>query len=103
MLLLKDVPGMQVMRTISMLINEAYDAVNQGVCTLDAVDVAMKAGVAYPRGPIAWGHLIGVAYIVRVLTNIKSGYGEERYRISPLLMDEWYRLRLVMPSTADLL
>lgn len=102
-LLLKDVPGMQVMRTISMLINEAYDAVNQGVCTLDAVDVAMKAGVAYPRGPIAWGHLIGVAYIVRVLTNIKSGYGEERYRISPLLMDEWYRLRLVMPSTADLL
>ena len=30
---LKDVPGMQVMRTVSMLINEAYDAVNQ-VCAI---------------------------------------------------------------------
>ena len=85
---LKDVPGMQVLRTVAMLVNEAYDAVNQGVCDAQAVDIAMQSGVAYPQGPIAWGQKIGLPYLVMVLSNIQHAYGEERYRISPLLMIE---------------
>lgn len=80
-----DVPGMVVMRTVAMLANEAADAVNQGVCSAAAVDVAMQKGVNYPRGPLAWTDAIGVAQVVTVLSNLAASYGEDRYRVSPLL------------------
>ncbi|MDB5961664.1 MAG: paaC [Massilia sp.] len=80
-----DVPGMVVMRTVAMLANEAADAVNTGVCSAAAVDVAMQKGVNYPRGPLAWTDAIGVAQVVAVLSNLAASYGEDRYRVSPLL------------------
>ena len=80
-----DVPGMVVMRTVAMLANEAADAVNQGVCSAAAVDIAMQKGVNYPRGPLAWTDAVGVAQVVTVLSNLAASYGEDRYRVSPLL------------------
>jgi 3-hydroxybutyryl-CoA dehydrogenase len=82
---LDDVPGMAVMRTVAMLANEAADAVNQGVCSAGAVDMAMQKGVNYPRGPLAWADELGVARVVKVLSNLAASYGEDRYRVSPLL------------------
>ncbi|MFN3789032.1 3-hydroxyacyl-CoA dehydrogenase PaaH [Massilia sp.] len=82
---LDDVPGMAVMRTVAMLANEAADAVNQGVCSAQAVDIAMQKGVNYPRGPLAWADSVGLEHVVAVLTNLAASYGEDRYRVSPLL------------------
>ena len=82
---LDDVPGMAVMRTVAMLANEAADAVNQGVCSAAAVDLAMQKGVNYPRGPLAWADAIGLRQVLAVLTHLAAGYGEDRYRVSPLL------------------
>ena len=82
---LDDVPGMIVMRTVAMLANEAADAVNGGVCSASAVDIAMQKGVNYPRGPLAWADAVGIAHIVTVLANLAATYGEDRYRVSPLL------------------
>lgn len=82
---LDDVPGMAVMRTVAMLANEALDAVNQGVCSAQAVDVAMQKGVNYPRGPLAWADSIGLHHVLTVLANLGAAYGEDRYRVSPLL------------------
>ncbi|MEX5745107.1 3-hydroxyacyl-CoA dehydrogenase PaaH [Massilia sp. X63] len=82
---LDDVPGMAVMRTVAMLANEAADAVNQGVCSAAAVDIAMQKGVNYPRGPLAWADSIGLQHIGAVLANLATTYGEDRYRVSPLL------------------
>lgn len=82
---LNDVPGMAVMRTVAMLANEAADAVNQGVCSVEAVDLAMEKGVNYPRGPLAWADAVGAGYIVDVLRHLAQGYGEDRYRVSPML------------------
>jgi 3-hydroxybutyryl-CoA dehydrogenase len=80
-----DVPGMVVMRTVAMLANEAADAVNQGVCSAEAVDIAMQKGVNYPCGPLAWADAVGMAHVVAVLSNLAATYGEDRYRVSPLL------------------
>jgi 3-hydroxybutyryl-CoA dehydrogenase len=80
-----DVPGMLVMRTVAMLANEAADAVNQGVCSARAVDIAMQKGVNYPRGPLAWADSVGLQQIGTVLANLAASYGEDRYRVSPLL------------------
>lgn len=82
---LDDVPGLGLMRTVAMLANEAAEVVNQGVCTAADVDMAMKKGANYPRGPLEWADAIGPDYILNVLTNLGAQYGEDRYRPSPLL------------------
>ena len=80
-----DVPGLVVMRSVAMLANEAADAVNQGVCSVAGADQAMRLGVNYPQGPLAWADQVGVAAIRDVLAHLGSSYGEDRYRISPLI------------------
>jgi len=80
-----DVPGLAVMRTVAMLANEAADAVNQGVCSAAGADMAMQKGVNYPRGPLAWADMVGVRHIATVLDHLAQAYGEDRYRVSPLL------------------
>ncbi|SAK60054.1 3-hydroxyacyl-CoA dehydrogenase [Caballeronia calidae] len=82
---LKDIAGMAVMRTVAMLVNEAADAVNQGVCTSADLDLAMEKGVNYPLGPLAWGERIGIDRVHDVLLHLASHYGEDRYRASPLI------------------
>ncbi|MBB1487399.1 3-hydroxyacyl-CoA dehydrogenase PaaH [Oceanospirillum sediminis] len=80
-----DVPGMVLMRTVAMLANEGSDAVNQQVCDVAAVDIAMQSGVNYPKGPMAWADQIGLSHVHTVLSHLVSSYGEDRYRPSPLL------------------
>ena len=82
---LDDAPGMAVMRTVAMLANEAADAVNQGVCSAQGADLAMQKGVNYPRGPLAWADAIGLSYVMTVLAHLGATYGEDRYRVSPLI------------------
>jgi 3-hydroxybutyryl-CoA dehydrogenase len=73
------------MRTVAMLANEAADAVNQGVCSAADADLAMQKGVNYPVGPLTWAERIGLDYVMRVLRNLAAEYGEDRYRVSPLI------------------
>ena len=80
-----DVPGMIVLRTVAMLSNEAADAVHQRVCTAAECDLAMRAGVNYPHGPLAWAEMLGLSFVVSVLEHLQHAYGEDRYRVAPLL------------------
>jgi len=41
--------------------------------------------VNYPRGPLAWADAIGLQHVFTVLANLGAAYGEDRYRVSPLL------------------
>lgn len=93
--MLNDVPGLAVMRTVAMLANEAADAVNQGVCDASGADIAMRLGVNYPRGPLAWADDIGVEKIQTVLRHLSEFYGEDRYRISPLIQQAVYAGRTI--------
>ena len=87
---LADVPGLAVMRTVAMLANEAADAVYQGVCSAASADDAMCLGVNYPKGPLAWADAVGLPAICTVLTHLGASYGEDRYRISPLIQRHVY-------------
>jgi len=82
---LDDVAGLAVMRTVAMLANEAADAVVQGVASPEAIDIAMQKGVSYPRGPCAWADAISASTVRDTLANLVVHYGEDRYRISPLI------------------
>jgi 3-hydroxybutyryl-CoA dehydrogenase len=83
--LLADLPGLAVLRSVAMLANEAAEAVLHGVGSAADIDLAMRAGVNYPRGPLAWADAIGVGAVLRTLDNLQRAYGEERYRPSLLL------------------
>jgi 3-hydroxybutyryl-CoA dehydrogenase len=80
---IEDVAGMVVMRTVCMIVNEAFDLVNQQVCSEEALDTAMQLGMNYPLGPIGWTSLFGAETVYTVLKNLGRHYGEDRYRISP--------------------
>lgn len=80
-----DLPGLVVLRTVAMLANEAADAVLQGVGSAADIDLAMRVGVNYPCGPLAWASRIGISQTLRVLDNLQRSYGESRYRPSLLL------------------
>ncbi len=82
---IRDVPGLVVARTVAMIVNEAADAVNQGVCSPTDVDIAMKVGVNYPQGPLAWADKLSLEYIQALLVALAETYGEHRYRCSPLI------------------
>jgi 3-hydroxybutyryl-CoA dehydrogenase len=82
---INDIPGMIVFRTVAMLANVAADAVEQGVCSTADCDLAMRKGVNYPLGPLEWAEKIGTARVVAALDNLGEAYGQERYRVSPLL------------------
>jgi 3-hydroxybutyryl-CoA dehydrogenase len=78
-----DTPGLLVARTIAMLINEAMDAVQQGVCTAEGADAAMKLGVNYPAGPFEWLARWDARSVMKILNALDHTYRGERYRISP--------------------
>lgn len=80
-----DLPGLACLRTVSMLANEAAEAVQQGVATAADIDAAMLKGVNYPRGPLAVADQLGAAFVVAVMDNLARAYGEDRYRASILL------------------
>jgi 3-hydroxybutyryl-CoA dehydrogenase len=80
-----DLPGMFVMRTVCMLANEAAEVVHTGVASAEAVELAMRLGVNYPRGPLAWAEAIGLERVRDVLDHLARTYGEDRYRASWLL------------------
>ncbi|MBU6257103.1 MAG: 3-hydroxyacyl-CoA dehydrogenase [Bradyrhizobium sp.] len=82
---MQDAPGLIVARTVAMLINEAADAVQQGVCTPEGADAAMKLGVNYPAGPFEWLAQWSGAGVIAVVEALDAAYRGERYRVSPWL------------------
>ncbi|MGE5221481.1 MAG: 3-hydroxyacyl-CoA dehydrogenase NAD-binding domain-containing protein [Omnitrophica WOR_2 bacterium] len=89
-----DSPGLILPRVIGMLANEAAFAFAEGVAPIETIDKAMQLGTSYPRGPLAWAKEIGYSCIVEVLDRMHAEYGEERYRVTPLLR-RWARLNQV--------
>jgi 3-hydroxybutyryl-CoA dehydrogenase len=89
-----DAPGLVVARTIAMLVNEACDAVLQGVCTPEGADQAMKLGVNYPAGPFEWLAAWDANTIVALLGRLDAHYRGERYRASPELRQRAWAAQL---------
>ncbi len=74
-----------VARTPAMIVNEAADAVLQGVCSEPAADAAMTLGVNHPAGPFEWLARLGASNVVAIIDNLDAHYRGERYRASPAL------------------
>ena len=69
-------------RVISMLINEAVDALYLKIASRDELDLAMTKGVNYPKGLLKWADEIGINMILSTLDGLHQEYGDDRYRAS---------------------
>ena len=58
---------------------------SKGCRDAKGADAAMQLGVNYPKGPLAWADAVGVRVICQVLRHLGAFYGEDRYRVSPLI------------------
>lgn len=72
-------------RVLTMLINEACDAVFMNIASIEDVDLAMKNGVNYPKGLLEWADEIGLPVVLNRITELYEEYLEDRYRPNPLL------------------
>ncbi|MBV8530417.1 MAG: hypothetical protein JO104_03795 [Candidatus Eremiobacteraeota bacterium] len=75
-ILVENVQGLFLGRTVGSIVNEAVLAVSEGVASSDDVDLAMRLGANYPVGPIAWGREIGGARVRRILERLADAEGE---------------------------
>ena len=89
---LPDKPGFITARVISMIINEAWFALQQGISTKEEIDIAMKLGTNYPYGPFEWGNKIGLEKIYDLLKRLSRE--NLRYNPAELLekevKNEWH-------------
>jgi 3-hydroxybutyryl-CoA dehydrogenase len=72
-------------RILATIVNEAASAVEDGVATPEAIDVAMRLGTNYPSGPLEWGERIGLSHVVHTLEALHALVPDGRYRVVPLL------------------
>ncbi len=81
----KDVPGFVSNRVLQVMINEALWELYEGVAPAENIDNIMKLGMNHPMGPCALADLIGLDTILSILNVMYDGYGDPKYRPSPLL------------------
>jgi 3-hydroxybutyryl-CoA dehydrogenase len=82
---IRDSGGFVTQRVVATIVNIACDICQQGICTPADLDLAVRLGLGYPRGPLAMGDLYGPTNILEVLFNLQTVYGDPRYRPSPWL------------------
>ena len=81
----KDSAGLTFPRILSLIINEAARALEEGVASAEEIDIAMRLGVNYPQGPLRWADQIGLDEVLAVLEGLQRETGEDRYRPAPVL------------------
>jgi 3-hydroxybutyryl-CoA dehydrogenase len=56
----QDYPGFVSNRLLMPMINEAIEALREGVATKEAIDGVMRLGMNHPMGPLELADLIGL-------------------------------------------
>jgi 3-hydroxybutyryl-CoA dehydrogenase len=82
-----DFPGFVSNRILMPFINEAAQALEQGVAEPDAIDTIAKLGFNHPMGPLALADLIGLDTCVAILEVLRDGLGDSRYEPTALLRE----------------
>ena len=81
-----DSPGFVSNRVLIPMINEAIEALREGVATREAIDGIMRLGMNHPMGPLTLADFIGLDTCLAILRVLQQGFGDPRYRPSPLLI-----------------
>ena len=81
-----DSPGFIAQRVIAAIVNIGCDIAQQRIATPGDIDMAVRLGLAYPKGPIEFGDFVGPARLLVILEGMHEFYRDPRYRPSPWLI-----------------
>jgi 3-hydroxybutyryl-CoA dehydrogenase len=82
-----DFPGFVSNRILMPYINEAAQALEQGVAEPEAIDTIAKLGFNHPMGPLALADLIGLDTCIAILEVLRDGLKDERYEPAGVLRE----------------
>jgi 3-hydroxybutyryl-CoA dehydrogenase len=89
--IINDSPGFVAQRVIAMIVNIACNVAQQRIATPSDIDLGVKLGLAYPKGPLEWGDEIGAPRVLAILDALHATYKDPRYRASV-----WLRRRAML-------
>lgn len=80
-------PGFVVNRLLCSMVNEAIQVLHEGLATAEDIDCGMQLGCNHPIGPLALADLIGLDTLLSTMSVLAEGFGDPKYRPSPLLRE----------------
>jgi 3-hydroxybutyryl-CoA dehydrogenase len=96
--MLRDSPGFVAQRVLATIVNIACEMAQSRIAMPADIDDAVRLGLGYPQGPLAWGDALGPGRVLAILRNLLEQTGDPRYRPSLWLSR---RARLGIPLTAS--
>jgi 3-hydroxybutyryl-CoA dehydrogenase len=92
---IRDSPGFVLQRILAMIANLGCELAQIGVGSPTDIDLGMKLGQNYPKGPIEWAEWLGLSCTFEIMQQMQAITGSDRYR--PSL---WLRRRAMLGLSA---
>ena len=83
---IRDSTGFIAQRIVAMIVNVACNIAQQRVAAPEDIDIAVKLGLNYPKGPLELGDAIGPRRVLQILRGLVQSSYDPRYRPSPWLV-----------------
>ena len=81
-----DSPGFVAQRVVAQICNIGCEIAQARIAKPEDIELAVRIGLGYPKGPLGFGDAVGPARILAILESLHDFYRDPRYRPSPWLI-----------------